>query len=197
MLGLARHVKGLRRLRLHPPGQLHRGQPRLELRIMLPRFEMTLVEGRREIELPPLSIAVEHGMPHILDEVLDAGLLCVDIGALEGPRQKGAPPVFGVLDRIAAGAHRHEAGEILVLGAQAIGHPRAGRRPDQPRIAAVHQHQRRLVVGNVGMHRPHDEQPVGVAGHVGKEVAHLEAALAVPREGKGRRQGGPGPPLGG
>ena len=35
-----------------------------------------------------------------------------------------------------------------------------------------------------------------MAGHVGKEVAYLQPALAVAGEGERRRQGGPGPPLG-
>ena len=65
-------------------------------------------------------------------------------------------------DRIAAGAHGDEAGQVLVLGPQAVGDPGPHAGPRQPAVAAVHQHQRRLVVGHVGVHRADDAHVVDV-----------------------------------
>ena len=53
-----------------------------------------------------------------------------------------------------------EAGQVLVLGAQAVGDPRAHARPRQRALAAVHQQQRRLVVRDVGVHRADDADVV-------------------------------------
>ena len=197
VLRLARHVECVARLELHPPRELHRGQAGFELRIVRPPREVVAVEGGGEVELAALGVGSEQRMADVLDEFVDGVFLRVDVGALERARQKCAPPVFRALDRIAAGAHGDESGQILVLRAEPVGDPGAGRWPYQPRIAAVHQHQRWLVIRHVGAHRSHDEQPVGVPGHGREEVAHLEAALTVPREPEGGGQGGAGAAFGG
>ena len=51
-------------------------------------------------------------------------------------------------------------GRFWFSRAQAVGDPGAHARADQPRLAAVHQHQRRLVVGHVGVHRADDADVV-------------------------------------
>ena len=89
-------------------------------------------------------------------------MLRVDERALERAGQKARLPVLGVLDRVAAGAHRDEAGQVLILGAQAVQHPRADARPRLHRVAAVHQHQRRLVIRHLGVHRADHGDVVGV-----------------------------------
>ena len=92
----------------------------------------------------------------VLDQLLDLGVARVEIGPLEDARQKRRLPVLRLLDRIAARAHGDEAGQVLILGAQPIGDPRAHAGPDLAGVAAIHQHQRRLVIRHVGVHRAND-----------------------------------------
>ena len=87
-------------------------------------------------------------------------------------------------------------GQVLVLGAQAVGQPRPDARPDQPGLAAVHQQQRRLVVRHVGVHRADDADVVDVLGGVREQLADLEPALAVLLELERRGERGPGLALG-
>ena len=159
--------------------------------------EVLAVERRRQIELPALGIAVEERVADILDEFLHLPLGGVDVGSLISAGEEGIAPVLGALDRIATRAHRHEAGEILVLCPQAVGHPRPGGGADEPAVTAIHEHQRRLMVGNVGVHRADDEEPVGMAGHRREQIADFEATLAMTPERERRGEGGAGAALGG
>ena len=59
----------------------------------------------------------------------------------------------------------------------------------QPRLAAVHQHQRRLVVGHVGVHRADDAMSSMLSADVGEQLADLDAALAVLLELERRAEG--------
>ena len=195
MSRLARHVKRVGRLRLHPPRKFHRREPGLECRVVRPRCQVPPIELGDEVELPPLRIAVECRMADVLNQIGRIALLRVDIRPLERTRQKGTSPVLRLLDRVATGTHRYEPRKVLVFTAQRVRHPRAGGRPDEPRVAAVHEHQRGFVVGHVGVHRSHDEQAVGMPGHRRKQLAHLQAALAVPRKPEGGRQGRARAPL--
>jgi len=52
------------------------------------------------------------------------------------------------------------------------------------------------VVGHVGVHAPHHAEPVGVTGHRRKQLADLQAALAVAGEGEGGGERGAGSPFG-
>src|SRR5262249_22785682 len=105
-------------------------------------------------------------------------------------------PVLRLLDGVTAGAHGDEARQVLVLAAQAVRDPRPQAWPDQPRFAAVHQHQRRLVVWYVGLHGADDSDGVDAGGHVWEQVADLDAALPILAELERRRQRRPGLPLG-
>ena len=62
-----------------------------------------------------------------------------------------------------AGTHHDEAGQILVLGAEAVGQPRAHGRTAGELVAAVHHEQRRLVIGTLGEHGADDAEVVGMA----------------------------------
>ena len=118
-------------------------------------------------------------------------VLRVDVSSLKNARQKPALPVLRFLNRIAARAHRDEPGQILILGAQAVSHPRPDARPDQPRFAAVHQQQRRLVIRHVRVHRAnHRRCHRCILGHVRKHFADLDPALAilVKLERRGKRR---------
>ena len=118
-------------------------------------------------------------MRDVLDQLLDFGVLRVDVGALVDAGQKAGLPVLRFLNRIAAGAHGDEAGQILIFGAEAVSDPRAHAGADQPGFAAIHQQQRRLVVRHVGVHRADDADVVDAFGDVGKDLADFDAALAV------------------
>ena len=176
---LAGKIEGLGRVGLHPPGEFHRPQPRLERGLSWTGLGMSPVESQREVETSALSLAAGSGVSEILDEFVGGAVLGVDGGGLEGGRKEGAPPVLRRLDRIAARTERYEAGKALVFGAETVGDPGAGARPHEPGIPAIHQHQRGLVVGHLGLHRPHDEQAIGMPRDVGEKIAHGQAALAV------------------
>ena len=53
----AGNIKSIGGLRLHPPRQFHRCQPRLELWFVRPRLQVAAVQCRGQIELPLLHIA--------------------------------------------------------------------------------------------------------------------------------------------
>src|SRR5216117_961903 len=103
----------------------------------------------------------------ILDQLLDLAILRVDESPLKNSRQESGLPVFGVLDWHPAGAHGYEAGEILVLGPQTIKHPRADARTRLDAVAAIHQHERRFMVGHLRIHR---------ANH--RNIVRMRAVLA-------------------
>ena len=115
----------------------------------------------------------------VLDELFDFGVLRVDVGALINAGQKTGLPVLRFLDRITAGTHGDEAGQILVLGAQAVRDPRADAGPALHGIAAIHQHQGRLVIGQLGLHRADDRDVVDALADLRKQLADFDAALAV------------------
>ena len=82
----------------------------------------------------------------------------------------------------AVGRQHHERREVLVLGPEPVGDPRAHRRPRQNH-AALMEHAARLLVIRIGReHRPDDAQLVGHGRQVRQQLAHLDAALAVLRE---------------
>ena len=105
-------------------------------------------------------------------------------------------PVLRVLDRQAVGAHGHEAGQVLILRAQPVHHPGADAGTRLHGVAAVHQHQRRLVVGHLGVHRADDRNVVGMGRGLGEDFADLQAALSVLLELERRGERRTGFPLG-
>ena len=63
--------------------------------------------------------------------------LVVDVRALVDAGQEAVAPQLRADDRL-AGAEHDEAGQVLVLGAQAVGQPRAQAGPDRLHVAGVH-----------------------------------------------------------
>jgi hypothetical protein len=59
----------------------------------------------------------------VLDQLLDLRVLRVDVSALVNARQKSALPVLRFLDRVTAGAHRNEPGQVLIFSAQPVRNP--------------------------------------------------------------------------
>lgn len=127
----------------------------------------------------------------MFDEAVDVGKRGVDVIALINAGEKTALPVLRFLDRVAAGAHGYEAGEILVFGAEAVGDPRAEGGAREAGVAAVHQHERRLMVGNVGVHGADHGDFVDARGDMREEFADLDTGLAVFLNSNGERNAAP------
>ena len=136
---------------------------------LLQQIELFALIGRRQI-----------AVLHVAQDLLRIGLAVVDVRALIDARQEAVAPQLRADDRL-AGAERHEAGQVLVVGAQPVGDPGAERGADRLHIAGVHHQQRRLVVRVVGPHRAHDADIVDAASDFGIQFGDLDAALAIPR----------------
>ncbi len=102
----------------------------------------------------------------------------VDVRALENAGQEAVAPQLRADDRLAR-AHDDEAGQVLVLGAQAVEEPGTHGRADRLRVAAGHHEQRRLMVGRVGVHGADDADVVDASGHAGVHLADFDARFAV------------------
>ena len=94
--------------------------------------------------------------------------------------QKGGTPVLRRDNGIAARAHDHKAGEVLVLATQAVGNPRAHTGARQASVAAIHEQQARLVIGHLGLHRADDRHVVDVSRGLGEQFTNLDAGFAIP-----------------
>ncbi len=122
----------------------------------------------------------------MLDQFVDLFELGIDVGPLINARKECALPVLRFLNRITAGAHRDEPGQVLVNRPQAIDYPGTHAWPREARFAAVHQQQGRLVVWHVRMHGTNHRYVINVFRDSRKQLAHLDAALAVFFELEGR-----------
>ena len=156
VLRLAADIERLGHFLLHAVRQLEGLNSRFQLRILLPGLFVPPIERLHQVQLLPLGLGGKCRTANILDQLFDVGVLRVDVRALKHARQKTGLPVLRFLNRIAAGAHRHEGRQILILGPQAVRDPGAHAGANQPSFAAIHQQQRRLVIRHVGLHRPHD-----------------------------------------
>lgn len=108
---------------MHLEGQLVGRDPRRELGVIGAKGAMSLVLFAEAIEQQAAGRAVgAFGNGKVVDRHIPGA----EDGALKGRRHVAARPVLGAADR-AAGAveHHHEARQVLVLAAQAVGHPRA------------------------------------------------------------------------
>ncbi len=75
--------------------------------------------------------------------------------------------------------HHHEAGQVLVLAAQPVGHPGAHARPALQEHAGVHlQHGRRVIV-RLRVAGIDERHVVHVLRHVRKDLRHPRAGFAV------------------
>ncbi len=183
-------IEGVGGFHLHPIGEFKGLYPGLQGAFVLPPFRVPTVHLLDEIQLAALRFGRDGPVADIGNQLIDLGELRIDVRSLVTSRQEGRLPVLGVLDRVAARTKDDERGKVLVLGSQTVREPRADARAGQTGLAAVHQHQRRLVIGNVRVHRADDAEIVGMFAEVGKQLADFHAALAVllefERRGKGR-----------
>ena len=183
-------------LKLHAEGEFVRLDAGLELGFVLPFGGVAGVEFLEQVELGALFGRRGRGVADVFDEAVDVGKRGVDVITLIDAGEKTALPVLRFLDRVAAGAHGDEAGEILVFGAEAVGDPRAEGGAREAGVAAVHQHERRLVVGNVGVHRADHGDFVDARGDMREEFADLDTGLTVFFEFERRAERSAGFPLG-
>ncbi len=148
------------------------------------------IELLQQVELPSLLVPPDPLVADVLDQLLDGVVLRVDIRSLVDSRQEARLPVLRFLDRVSARTHGDKGRQVLVFRSQAVNQPRTEARPNQPPVAAVHQQQRRLVIGNVGVHRTNHGDFVDHLSDAGKQLADFDPALAafVELEGRGHRR---------
>src|SRR5205814_9922936 len=79
---LAADIKRLGRLFLHAVGQLKAMGAGVEGRVEAPLIFVVLVERGQSVELPPLYVSRQPLIADVLDELVDFGVLRIDIGSL-------------------------------------------------------------------------------------------------------------------
>ena len=181
-LRLLADVEGVARLHLHLVSHLERLDARLELRFLLEILAVHRVELCDEIELMPLFLRPEKGIPNVLDHLVHARAFRVHAGSLIDTGEESRLPVRRAAGRRVARAQRDEAGHVLVLGAETVEHPRAKARLRQPQRTRVHENRGHVMRRDVGVHRADDRHVIDVLSNLGKHLAHLDARLAVLRE---------------
>ncbi len=155
----------------------------VEPAIVGPLGPVQVVDSPQGVQLPALPGRAHATILQVADRVMQVG----DEGPLVGGRQEAGAVLPGALDQ-GPGADRDEAGQVLILGTQAVGHPGAQARPRGHPLARVHLEAAAGMVDVVRHHRPDDAQPVDARPDVREELARLEARLAVPTEPPGRGQ---------
>ena len=196
-LGFPTDVERLRCFQLHARAQLKGLDAGLDLRVLVALLAVTFIEFPQEFELPALVRVGNTRVGGILKQSFDVRMPGVDIGSLVSARQKPRPPVLGAaVARVSAGTHGDKPGEVLVLTAQTIGHPGPETGPDQPRVSAVHQQDRRYMVGHVGLHGTDHRDVVDALPDVGKNLTDFDPALTVALELEGRPHHGTGSAFG-
>src|SRR5215472_3004106 len=106
---------------------------------MVALLEVLLVQLEEQVELAALLGERFVVVANVADELVELGVLRVDVGALVDAGQETGLPVLRLLYGIAAGAHGDEAGEVLIFRAEAVGDPGAEAGADEAGFAAVHQ----------------------------------------------------------
>ncbi len=189
-------VEGIVGFHLHAICQLKRLHSRLEKTIVLAALLIALVQFAEQVKLPALFGSGGVLVADVLDQLVDLRLARVDVGRLVGSGQERGPPVLISLRRQAIGAQDDEAGKILILRAQPVRDPGTEAGADLPNVAAIHHHQRRLVIRDVGMHGADDAQIVDALSDIRKDFADFDTVLAVFLELKRRGERGSGAALG-
>ena len=109
-------------------------------------------------------------MLNVLDQLVHLPVIRVHIRSLMCTGQKSGLPVLDPLNRQAPRTHRHKAGKIFVLTPQTIGDPGTNTGSGLHGVAAVHQHERRLMVRHLSIHRTNDCDVINVSSGFLEEV---------------------------
>jgi hypothetical protein len=114
-------------------------------------------------------------------DVGDRLLQVIDEGPLIRGRQEAAAPERSALRGLRWAEH-DEAGQVLVLAAQAVEEPGTEARPGEGLLARVHLQAGAVVIDVVGDHRADEAKIVHASGDVREQFADGRAALAVAGE---------------
>ena len=144
-LRLLRQVEGIHGLQLHLERKLIRLQARLQLPVLPHLLRVNFVELLEQVELPPLFGQRDELVADVLDEFFGAVARGVDCRALERAGEERGAEVLRVH---VAGRERDEAGQALVLAAEAVEHPRADAGPRETQRAGVHEDGHRVRWGS-------------------------------------------------
>ena len=177
-LGFLRQVDQLRHRRLHPVGDLVVVDRRLHLSVATNQVDEPGVQVANQGETIPLAGI---GLPWP-DVVQRLRILRIDERALVDRRQEAVAEHVHPAQRDAAAAEHHEPGQVLVLGAQPVGHPGAHAREAVERHAGVEVEVRLRMLHERRRHRANDRELVGDGPDVRKQRADRNAALPVTRE---------------
>ena len=189
---LLAEVSEFRHARLHPVGHLVLGDARGDLRVA-ELAQAELVHAGQVVEdRPPALAAHAVGVRQVQHRVAAAA----ELDALEARRQEPAAPVEVVEDLpaarlLVAAGHDDEAGEVVGLGAQAVGEPAPHARAAGHLVAGHEERDRRRVVHLRRVHRLDEAQVVGDGGGVVHEVGPPRATLPVPGEPRDFREARP------
>ena len=172
---------------LHAEGKLER----LDARALIERpggRTMFGIELAQKLQLLLLHLMRGMRTADVFDQPVDLAVLRIDERPLKCPGREAGLPIRLVGNRVTARAHCNETREVLIFGPKPVQDPRADARSRLYRIAAVHQQQRRFMVGNLSIHRANNGNVVYMSCSARKQLAHLEAAAAVLLKFKWRRQ---------
>ena len=192
VLGLAANIECVRRIHLHAIRQFEGLHAGFELRVVLTAILVLVIEVLEKIKLSALLLGSDIRVPNILDQLIEFGVLRIDVRALIHTGQEPALPVLRFLDGIAAGAHGDEAGHVLVLASQSIRDPRTHARADHARLAAIHQKQRWLVIRHVRLHGADHANVIDRFRRLRKKLAYFDPAAAIflKRKRRAKRRAG-------
>ena len=174
---------------MHPVGELEAFDAGFEIGITAARFGVLLIQVSQKIELVALLFAREMFRDDVLDQLFRLGEFCIYVVPLISSGEETGLPILSARHGITTGAHRNETGEVLVFRPHPVGDPGADTRAGQARIAAVHQKKRRLVIGDLGMHRANHAKIIGMRPDAWKKLGDSESALAIFFKGKRRLHG--------
>ena len=159
-------VKGIGGLALHAKGQLERLDPALKRLSSGRPSRCSSFKRRRTSSSRALALGADAIVLEVADRVLQVG----DERSLVGGRQKPCAVLPCPFDQ-RAGADGDEPGQVLVLGAQAVGDPGAQAGAGGHSLAGVHQQAAAGVVDVVADHRADHAQGISAGGRRA-ETAH-------------------------
>ena len=162
-------------LRLHAVGQLVAGHPRGEVVAAGMRVEVLPVERAEQVEVLPLLLA---GDSLGGQQVEDRRPLGPQRRPLVVRGQEPVAPVGRASLRVGDFGQHDEAGQVAVLAAQAVRHPRPERRVAAEAVAGVHLVHGRRVVDRIDLAAAIEAELVGNSGEVLPVLGHVGARLA-------------------
>ena len=145
---------------------------------MLP-LQIQLIESRQQVGLMSLVQFRQPVVLQVLHNVIGLHLVNIHVRSRISPRQKCVTPVGQFVARLRARTHGDEAGQILILGAQAISQPRSHAGTSRLQMPDVHHHHRAGMFRRVGMHRMDKAEIIDQFCHVRKYLTDPSTALTM------------------